>query len=26
LLLCKDKALAKKVLAYHHVRSPHFVV
>lgn len=26
LLLCKDKALAKKVLAYHHVRSPRFVV
>ena len=26
LLLCKDKALAKKVLAYHHVRVPHFVV
>jgi D-alanine-D-alanine ligase len=26
LLLCKDKALAKKVLAYHHVRTPHFVV
>ena len=26
LLLCKDKALAKKVLAYHHVRLPHFVV
>jgi D-alanine-D-alanine ligase len=26
LLLCKDKALAKKVLAYHHLRSPHFVV
>ena len=26
LLLCKDKALAKKVLAYHRVRSPHFVV
>jgi D-alanine-D-alanine ligase len=24
--LCKDKALAKKVLAYHHVRLPHFVV
>src|SRR5690349_23063751 len=26
LLLCKDKALAKKVLAYHHVRTPRFVV
>jgi D-alanine-D-alanine ligase len=26
LLLCKDKALAKKVLAYHRVRSPYFVV
>ncbi|HKW98136.1 MAG TPA: ATP-grasp domain-containing protein [Bryobacteraceae bacterium] len=26
LLLCKDKALAKKVLAYHHVRVPHFVI
>src|SRR5437016_10448592 len=26
LLLCKDKALAKKVLAYHHVRLPRFVV
>jgi D-alanine-D-alanine ligase len=26
LLLCKDKALAKKVLAYHRVRSPSFVV
>ena len=26
LLLCKDKALAKKVLAYHKVRSPNFVV
>ena len=26
LLLCKDKALAKKVLAYHRVRVPHFVV
>jgi len=26
LLLCKDKALAKKVLAFHRVRSPHFVV
>jgi D-alanine-D-alanine ligase len=26
LLLCKDKALSKKVLAYHHVRLPHFVV
>lgn len=26
LLLCKDKALAKKVLAYHHVHSPNFVV
>jgi D-alanine-D-alanine ligase len=26
LLLCKDKALAKKVLAYHRVRSPRFVV
>ena len=26
LLLCKDKAIAKKVLAYHHVRLPRFVV
>jgi D-alanine-D-alanine ligase len=26
LLLCKDKALVKKVLSYHHVRFPHFVV
>src|SRR4029079_10240914 len=26
LLLCKDKALAKKVLAYHRVHSPNFVV
>lgn len=26
LLLCKDKALAKKVLSFHHVRLPHFVV
>ena len=26
LMLCKDKALAKKVLAYHRVRVPHFVV
>src|SRR5437773_1951712 len=26
LLLCKDKALAKKVLAYHKVRLPRFVV
>ncbi|PWU08627.1 MAG: hypothetical protein C5B51_07550 [Terriglobia bacterium] len=26
LMLCKDKALAKKVLSYHHVRLPHFVV
>lgn len=26
LLLCKDKALAKKVLAYHHVRVPGFVI
>jgi D-alanine-D-alanine ligase len=26
LLLCKDKALAKKVLAYHRVRVPSFVV
>src|SRR5713101_10152750 len=26
LLLCKDKALVKKVLAYHHVRLPNFVV
>lgn len=26
LLLSKDKAVAKKVLAYHHVRVPHFVV
>jgi D-alanine-D-alanine ligase len=26
LLLCKDKALAKKVLAYHHVHLPRFVV
>ena len=26
LLLCKDKAIAKKILAYHHVRVPSFVV
>jgi len=26
LLLCKDKALAKKVLSFHHVRLPRFVV
>ena len=26
LLLCKDKALAKKVLAYHRIRVAHFVV
>ena len=26
LLLCKDKALAKKLLAYHRVHSPNFVV
>src|SRR5277367_1987325 len=26
LLLCKDKALVKKVLSYHHVRFPRFVV
>ena len=26
LLVCKDKALAKKVLAYHRVRVPHFVI
>src|SRR5580765_2221491 len=26
LLLCKDKALAKELLAYHRVRLPHFVV
>ena len=26
LLLCKDKAIAKKILAYHHVRVPGFVV
>jgi len=26
LLLCKDKALAKQLLAYHRVRLPHFVV
>jgi D-alanine-D-alanine ligase len=26
LLLCKDKAITKKVLAYHHVRVPGFVV
>src|SRR5579871_5303743 len=26
LLLCKNKSLAKKVLAYHHVRLPRFVV
>jgi D-alanine-D-alanine ligase len=26
LLLCKDKALTKKVLAYHHVRVPGFVI
>jgi D-alanine-D-alanine ligase len=26
LLLCKDKAITKKVLAYHHVRVPGFVI
>jgi D-alanine-D-alanine ligase len=26
LLLCKDKAITKKILAYHHVRVPDFVV
>jgi len=26
LMLCKDKAITKKVLAYHHVRVPSFVV
>jgi D-alanine-D-alanine ligase len=26
LLLCKDKALSKKVLTYHRVRVPHFVI
>ena len=26
LMLCKDKALAKKILAYHRVRVPHFVI
>jgi len=26
LLLCKDKAITKKILAYHHVRVPSFVV
>lgn len=26
LMICKDKALAKKVLAYHRVRVPHFVI
>ena len=26
LILCKDKVLAKKVLAYHRVRVPHFVI
>jgi len=26
LLLCKDKAITKKVLAYHHIRLPGFVV
>jgi len=26
LFLCKDKPLAKKILAFHRVRSPHFVV
>jgi D-alanine-D-alanine ligase len=26
LLLCKDKALAKTVLSYHHIRMAHFVV
>src|SRR5437764_4153726 len=26
LMLCKDKALAKKVLTYHRVRQPHFLV
>jgi D-alanine-D-alanine ligase len=26
LMLCKDKALAKKILAYHRLRVPHFVI
>jgi len=26
LMLCKDKPLAKKILAYHRVRVPHFVI
>src|SRR6516162_6115043 len=26
LLLCKDKAITKKILAYHHVRVPSFVI
>ena len=26
LMICKDKALAKKVLTYHRVRVPHFVI
>lgn len=26
LMVCKDKSLAKKVLAYHRVRVPHFVI
>ena len=25
LLMCKDKSLAKKVLTYHHIPTPHFV-
>ena len=26
IILCKDKALAKKVLLYHRLRVPHFVI
>lgn len=26
LMLCKDKALAKKLLTYHHIRVPHFKI
>lgn len=26
LMLCKHKALAKKILTYHHIRTPHFIL
>lgn len=26
LALCKDKAMAKKILTYHHIKTPHFVI